>query len=345
MIRFASDYQEGCLPAILDRLIETNLVQTPGYGDDEFCEAARARIREACGAPDARVFFLVGGTQTNAVAIQALLSPVEGVLSAETGHVTGHEAGAVEARGHKVLTLPQENGKISAESLKRWLDAFDADGANTHIVQPGMVYITHPTEMGTLYTLAELEAIRRVCDEHDLPLYLDGARLAYGLAAEGTDVTLKDIARLCDVFYIGGTKCGGLLGEALVATNGRLMKKFFTLMKQQGAVLAKGRLTGITFDALFTDGAYIKAGRHGDEAAAKIRRILEERGFEILWPNKTNQVFAAIPAETLKRLQEKFDISVWAPRGDGKVICRFCGSWATTDEDIAALEDELLRDL
>lgn len=345
MIRFASDYQEGCLPSILDRLIETNLVQTAGYGEDEFCEAARARIREACGAPNARVYFLVGGTQTNSIAIHGLLSPIEGVLSSERGHVTGHEAGAVEARGHKVLTLPQQEGKISAETLQRWLDEFDADGANMHIVQPGMVYITHPTEMGTLYTLAELEAIRAVCDAHGLPLYLDGARLAYGLAAEGTDVTLKDIARLCDVFYIGGTKCGGLLGEALVVTNDRLLPKFFTLMKQQGAVMAKGRLVGITFDEFFRDGAYLKAGRHGDEAAAKIRRILEARGFEIVWPNKTNQVFAALPTETVERLQKKFAIEVWAPREDGKVVCRFCGSWATADEDIEALENELCADL
>ncbi|MBS5217964.1 MAG: aminotransferase class I/II-fold pyridoxal phosphate-dependent enzyme, partial [Sutterella wadsworthensis] len=300
MIRLACDYQEGCLPAILERLQETNLVPAPGYGEDEFSENARRLIREACRAPEARVFFLEGGTQTNSNAIHAILAGYEGVLSAESGHIAVHEAGAVEARGHKVITLPQKDGKISAASIEKWMEAFLRDTSKDHVVQPGMVYISQPTEFGTLYSLAELEDISAVCCRYGLPLFIDGARMAYGLASEANDAGLSDIARLADVFYIGGTKCGALIGEALVVTNPALMKHFFTLQKQQGAVLAKGRLLGINFEVLMSGTTYVDAGRHGVELAQKIRAALLEKGYELYVDSRTNQIFAWLTDEDLK---------------------------------------------
>lgn len=334
MIRLACDYQEGCLPAILERLQETNLVSAPGYGDDEFSERARTLIREACKAPDARVYFLDGGTQTNSIAIHAMLAGYEGVLAAETGHIAVHEAGAVEARGHKVITLPQKDGKITAGSIEKWMEAFLRDPSKDHVVQPGMVYISQPTEFGTLYSLSELEAISASCRRHGLPLFIDGARMAYGLASEANDASLADIARLADVFYIGGTKCGALIGEALVVTNPRLMKHFFTLQKQQGAVLAKGRLLGINFEVLMSGGNYLKAGRHGVRLAQKIRAALIEKGYELFVDSRTNQIFAWLDDEDLKRIGEKAAISIWERRDDGKTLCRFCTSWATREEDV-----------
>lgn len=337
MIRLACDYQEGCLPAILERLQETNLVPAPGYGEDEFSENARRLIREACRAPEARVFFLEGGTQTNSIAIHAILAGYEGVLSAETGHIAVHEAGAVEARGHKVITLPQKDGKISAASIEKWMEAFLRDTSKDHDVQPGMVYISQPTEFGTLYSLAELEDISAVCCRYGLPLFIDGARMAYGLASEANDVGLSDIARLADVFYIGGTKCGALIGEALVVTNPALMKHFFTLQKQQGAVLAKGRLLGINFEVLMSGTTYVDAGRHGVELAQKIRAALLEKGYELYVDSRTNQIFAWLADEDLKRIGEKAAISIWERRDDGKTLCRFCTSWATREEDVDAV--------
>lgn len=337
MIRLACDYQEGCLPAILERLQETNLVPAPGYGEDEFSENARRLIREACRAPEARVFFLEGGTQTNSIAIHAILTGCEGVLSAETGHIAVHEAGAVEARGHKVITLPQKDGMISAASIEKWMEAFLRDTSRGHVVQPGMVYISQPTEFGTLYSLAELEDISAVCCRYGLPLFIDGARMAYGLASEANDVGLSDIARLADVFYIGGTKCGALIGEALVVTNPALMKHFFTLQKQQGAVLAKGRLLGINFEVLMSGTTYVDAGRHGVELAQKIRAALLEKGYELYVDSRTNQIFAWLADEDLKRIGEKAAISIWERRDDGKTLCRFCTSWATREEDVDAV--------
>lgn len=337
MIRLACDYQEGCLPAILERLQETNLVPAPGYGEDEFSENARRLIREACRAPEARVFFLEGGTQTNSIAIHAILAGCEGVLSAETGHIAVHEAGAVEARGHKVITLPQKDGMISAASIEKWMEAFLRDTSRDHVVQPGMVYISQPTEFGTLYSLAELEDISAVCCRYGLPLFIDGARMAYGLASEANDVGLSDIARLADIFYIGGTKCGALIGEALVVTNPALMKHFFTLQKQQGAVLAKGRLLGINFEVLMSGTAYVDAGRHGVELAQKIRAALLEKGYELYVDSCTNQIFAWLADEDLKRIGEKAAISIWERRDDGKTLCRFCTSWATREEDVDAV--------
>lgn len=337
MIRLACDYQEGCLPAILERLQETNLVPAPGYGEDEFSENARRLIREACRAPEARVFFLEGGTQTNSIAIHAILAGYEGVLSAESGHIAVHEAGAVEARGHKVITLPQKDGKISAASIEKWMEAFLRDTSKDHVVQPGMVYISQPTEFGTLYSLAELEDISAVCCRYGLPLFIDGARMAYGLASEANDAGLSDIARLADVFYIGGTKCGALIGEALVVTNPALMKHFFTLQKQQGAVLAKGRLLGINFEVLMSGTTYVDAGRHGVELAQKIRAALLEMGYELYVDSRTNQIFAWLTDEDLKHIGEKAAISIWERRDDGKTLCRFCTSWATREEDVDAV--------
>lgn len=341
MLRFACDYQEGCLPAILDRLIETNLVPVAGYGEDEFAENARRIIREACEAPHARVCFFAGGTQTNSVTIHGILRSYEGVISADTGHVTGHEAGAVEARGHKVLTIPQKDGKITAEGIRAYMKAFEEDDSRDHIVQPGMVYISQPTELGTLYSLAELEAISAAAHEYGLPLFVDGARLAYGLAAEGNDVTLPDLARLTDAFYIGGTKCGALIGEALVITNPDIMPHFFTTMKQQGAILAKGRLVGITFEVLMTENRYVEAGRHGVELAQLMKKAFIEKGYELYVDTPTNQIFPILDEATKARLEKDFVFSNWYHLPDGRWVVRFCTSWATDPEAVAKLIEAL----
>lgn len=341
MLRFACDYQEGCIPAILDRLIETNLVQVAGYGEDPFAENARRIIREACGCPQADVHFFAGGTQTNAVTIHGLLTSYEGVIAADTGHVNGHEAGAVEARGHKVITLPGIAGKLTAEAVRTWMEAFLDDDSRDHVVQPGMVYVSQPTELGTLYSRAELAAIAETAHAFGLKLFVDGARLAYGLAAKENDVTLEDLAKLSDAFYIGGTKCGGLIGETLVVPNPKVLPHFFTTMKQQGAVLAKGRLVGITFEVLMSDNRYVEAGRHGVELAQRLKRALLEKGYELFVDTPTNQIFALLDQETCDRLSEKFVFSNWQRVADGRRVVRFCTSWATdpaaVDELIAAL--------
>lgn len=277
-ISFASDYMEGAHPAILSRLLETNLLHTPGYGTDEICESAREKIRAACRAPRAAVHFLVGGTQTNATVIDALLRPWQGVVAAESGHISTHEAGAIEFGGHKVLTLPHALGKITAADVRARCEDHWGDGNRDHMVEPGMVYISHPTEYGALYAKGELTELHQVCRDYGIPLYLDGARLAYALACPENDVTLADLAALCDVFYIGGTKCGALLGEAVVAADPDRLPRFFTIMKQHGALLAKGRVLGIQFDALFTDGLYGRIGKPALEAADAIRPCVTRRG-------------------------------------------------------------------
>ena len=270
-ISFSCDYMEGAHPTILQRLIETNFAQMPGYGADDYCESAREKIRAACGAPNAEVHFLVGGTQTNATVIDALLRSYQGVVAADTGHISVHEAGAIEFGGHKVLTLPHRNGKISAEQIASLLCVYEKDVNHDHTVMPGMVYLSQPTEYGTLYSREELSAISALCREKHLPLYVDGARLAYALACPENDVTLKDMAELCDIFYIGGTKCGALLGEAVVIPQPGLIPHFFTIIKQHGALLAKGRLLGLQFDTLFTDGLYQRIGEAALRAAEDIR--------------------------------------------------------------------------
>lgn len=337
MLYFNCDYMEGAHPAILKRLAETNLEHTPGYGCDPYCDAAKDKIRRECGCPGADIYFLVGGTQTNAAVIKALLKPFEGVIAADTGHISVHEAGAIEAGGHKVLTLPGKDGKIGADAVREYLRRFYRDESCTHMVQPGMVYISHPTELGTLYTKEELQNLHLACEEYGLPLFLDGARLGYGLAAKGTDVTLETIASCCEVFYIGGTKVGALFGEAVVIPQKGRIPGFFTLMKQQGAVLAKGRLLGIQFDTLFTDGLYKRISGHAIEMAEKLKDILVSSGCRLWLDSPTNQQFAVLDAQQKGALAGKVSYEVWQEPDQNHTVARFCTSWATREEDLEEL--------
>ena len=338
MLSFASDYIEGAHPAILDALVKTNLVPQPGYGEDAYCRSAADRIRAACHAPDADVFFISGGTQTNRIVISALLDTVEGVLSPMTGHINGHEGGAIESTGHKVLALPHHAGKLDADTVRAYLADFyaDADGY-PHMVQPGMLYLTHPTEYGTLYTKSELTALSRVAHDYHLPVFLDGARLGYALATPSSDVTLEDLARLTDCFYIGGTKVGALLGEAVVFPHGNAPKYFFTHIKQQGALLAKGRVLGLQFDALFTDGLYQKIAEGAVRQADRIRAVLDELGIPQAVPSPTNQVFPVLANEEAAALAEEVVYTFWEKADEGHSVIRLCTSWATTDEKTDAL--------
>lgn len=337
MLYFDSDYMEGAHPAILQRLMETNMEHTYGYGKDAYCESTKAKIRTACQCPEAEIYFLVGGTQTNATVIRGFLKPFEGVIAADTGHIGVHEAGAIESGGHKVLTIPHKNGKLEAAAVKHYLERFYQDGSCTHMVQPGMVYISHPTEYGTLYTKEELKALRRVCEEYQLPLFLDGARLGYGLCAPGTDVTLADLAELCDVFYIGGTKVGALFGEAVVFPKKNTVPGFFTLMKQQGAVLAKGRLLGIQFDTLFTENLYLKISAHAIEMAMRIKELLTEHGCPLYINSPTNQQFVVLNAAQREALKDRVSCETWEELENGAAAVRFASSWATKSEDVEEL--------
>lgn len=328
---------EGAHPELMRRLMETNLEQTPGYGNDTYTAEARERIKAACGTPDARVHFLVGGTQTNATVIDGLLARHEGVLAAESAHINVHESGAIEASGHKVLVLPQHEGKVKAADVNRYIRDFYADETYEHMVAPGMLYISHPTEYGTLYTLAELEELSAVCREAGIPLYLDGARLGYGLVADGADVTLCDVARLCDVFYIGGTKVGALFGEAVVVTRPQLLPCFFPLIKQHGALLAKGRLLGVQFATLFRDGLYLRIARHAIDMAMKLKRAFVEKGYELYIDSPTNQQFFLLPNEVADRLAAHASFEFWGPRGANRSVVRFVTSWATLEEHVDAL--------
>lgn len=332
---------EGAHPEVMRRLCETNLMQTVGYGCDDYTAQAKEKIRQAVGLPQAEVHFLVGGTQTNATVIDGLLRRHEGVLAAETAHINVHESGAIEACGHKVLTLPQHEGKVRVEEVQRYITDFYNDETYEHMVAPGMLYISHPTEYGTLYTLSELEALSRVCREANIPLYLDGARLGYALASPATDVTLKDIARLCDVFYIGGTKVGALFGEAVVATRPGLLTHFFPLIKQHGALLAKGRLLGIQFGTLFTDDLYLQAASHAIRQAMKLKEAFVAKGYRLHIDSPTNQQFVVLPNEQIDRLMQHATFELWGPRGETETVVRFVTSWATTDEAIQALIDKL----
>ena len=347
MLHFDSDYLEGAHPAIIERLVATNLDQTSGYGTDEVCERARARIREACEAPDAAVYFLVGGTQTNAAVADQILRPWEGIICATTGHITAHEAGAVEACGRKTLPLPQHDGKLDAAEVRALCEAYWADENREHIVAPGAVYISHPTEYGTVYSLAELEALAQVCRDFGMRLFMDGARLGYGLAATGADVTLPDIARLCDAFYIGGTKVGALCGEAVVFTRPGLDDHFFTLMKKRGALLAKGRFLGLQFDVLFEqeegpDGTlalrYENAGRHAVELAQRLADGFRAKGYELHLASPTNQQFVVLDDAARERLARHASFGFWERTPDGRTVVRFATSWATRPEAV----DELL---
>ena len=337
MLRFDSDYMEGCCPEILRRLTEINLQKNTGYGEDEICNAAREKIRAACGCPEAEVRFISGGTQTNSLMIGALLRPYEGVLSADSGHITGHEAGAIEHGGHKVLTLPNHDGLVDAADVHSYMRAFLADEARTHLVQPGMVYISHPTEYGTLYSRAQLKALRAACDEYGLKLYMDGARLGYGLATPGTDLTLRDIAGLVDAFYIGGTKVGALFGEAVVVPNPKLIPHFFTMIKQHGALLAKGWVLGLQFDTLFTDNLYLRAAENAIATAAVLREGLRAKGVEFYIDSPTNQIFPVLDNEKIAQLRKQVSFNLWAPLDETRSVIRFVTSWASEEADIQAL--------
>ena len=308
MLYFENDYCEGAHPAILQKLAETNFEKVPGYGTDPYCASAKAKICAACGCPDADVTFISGGTQTNAIVIASMLQRWQGVMAAATGHVAAHEAGAIEYTGHKVIALPAHEGKVSAADVRDWCATFYADANHDHMVFPGMVYISHPSEYGTLYTKQELEDLHTVCQEYRMPLFLDGARLGYGLVSEGTDVTLQDIARLTDVFYIGGTKVGALCGEAVVFCGMHAPAHPIPRIKQHGALLAKGRLTGVQFEALFTDGLYYEIGRQAIETAQALRRVLHERGYQFFLETPTNQQFVILPNEDMARIREHASI-------------------------------------
>ena len=337
MLSFVNDYSEGAHPAVLDALVRTNLQQEPGYGEDAFCASAREKIRTACEDPEADVFFLAGGTQTNQVVIDTMLASYEGVVAAETGHVSQHEAGAIEYTGHKVLTLPQHEGKIDATELDAFVRTFYADGNHEHMVFPGMVYISHPTEYGTLYTLDELTALHEVCTAWKLPLYLDGARLGYGLVTPGTDVTLPDVARLTDVFYIGGTKVGALVGEAVVFPRAGMPAHFVTMVKQHGALLAKGRLLGVQFDALFTNDLYTSIAKNALECAALLRTALQEKDYTFLVDSPTNQILVVLENARYEELSQQVGMSFWERVDDMHTAVRFATSWATRKEDVEAL--------
>ena len=341
MLYFASDYMEGAHEKVLKRLIETNMEHLSGYGTDEYCERAKAKIKELCGMNSAEVYFLTGGTQTNSIVIDALLKPYEGVVCADNGHIYTHEAGAVEFTGHKVLALQGECGKLKAETLKSYLETFYADDNHEHAVFPGMVYISHPTEYGTLYTKAELEALHNVCTKYEIPLYMDGARLGYGLMSKDTDVTLKDVAALCDVFYIGGTKVGALCGEAVVFTKNNMPKHFMTIVKQRGALLAKGRLMGVQFDALFTDDLYFEISKHAIEMAELLKEGLMKKGYRFFIDSSTNQQFIILENSKMEALKQNVAFSFWEKYDDAHTVVRFATSWATSKEDVGALIDLL----
>jgi len=336
MIYFDSDYMVGAHPEVLRRLNETNMLHTPGYGRDTFTAEAASKILDACGLTDGKVYFLEGGTQTNAIVINRLLDHNDGVLAAETAHINVHEAGAIEATGHKILALPSHNGKLNAEDIRRYIDNFYADETHRYMVRPAMVYISQPTELGTIYSLKELEDIAAVCRNVDIPLYLDGARLAYGLAASA-DFDLTDIARLCDVFYIGGTKCGALFGEAVVTRRPDLLPRFDSLIKLSGATLAKGRLLGVQFSALFSDGLYEKIGRHAVALAIKLKEGFLAGNYRMYIDSPTNQQFFVLPNKKIEELRRTASFELWGAPGKEETPVRFVTDWATSEDDINAL--------
>ena len=339
MIYFNSDYLEGAHPSIMKRLMESNMAQSVGYSEDEYCAAAREKIKAACEAPDADVHFLVGGTQTNTTVIASILRPYQGVIAPTTGHINCHETGAIESTGHKVLALPTDNGKITAQQIEEYYLWHHTSPDFEHIVMPGMVYISYPTEGGTIYSKAELTAIYETCQRCGLPLYIDGARMGYGLMSDECDLTLPELARLCDVFYIGGTKVGALFGEAVVVMNPALKKDFRFFMKQRGGMLAKGRLLGIQFDTLFTDDLYLKISRHAIDMAHQIREIFVSAGYPLLFDSPTNQQYPIMPDSELAEIGKNFGYEYWERVDETHSGVRFCASWATTQENVDALRE------
>lgn len=353
MLYLLNDYQEGAHPKVLSKLIETNFEPMPGYGFDKYTESAVEKIRAACECPEAQIKFLNGGTMTNVVVIDSMLKSYEGVIAAASGHVNSHEAGAVEATGHKVLVVghdygktppfepSEDDGKLDAEAVDRYISDFYADANYEHMVFPGMVYVTHPTEYGTLYTSEELSAISEVCRKWNIPLYLDGARLAYGLASREADLTLPDIARLCDIFYIGGTKCGALCGEALVFTRNNMPEHFLTLIKSHLALNAKGRLIGVQFDALFTDDLYSKIGKRAIDTGMRVKEIMASKGYRSFIDSPTNQQFFIVENSKMEALSEKIVYDCMMKYDDDHTVIRFCTSWATDMDEVETLNEIL----
>lgn len=338
MISFECDYNNGAHPDVLKHLLETNDEQTQTYGFDKYSESAKRKIRQACDSEEAQVYFLTGGTQTNATVISAMLQQHEGVVAVESAHISVHEAGAVEFTGHKVITLPSHHGKMDAAELAAMIDVYMHDDSREHIVYPGMVYITFPTEFGTLYTAAEIDKIYKVCRQYNIPLYVDGARLGYGLMADGTDVTLPYLAHHCDAFYIGGTKVGALCGEAVVFTHGNAHPHFFSIIKQHGALMAKGRVIGLQFDALFADNLYFKISRHAIDMAMRMKRLFEDKGYKFFIDSPTNQQFVVLENDAVERLGRQVEFTHWCPFDERHTVCRFVTSWATTEADFQELK-------
>lgn len=337
MIYFGSDYMAGAHPKVMEALVKTNLLHTPGYGDDVFSDEARRLILGECGMPEGEVFFLVGGTQTNAAVIDRLLGRNDGVIATDTAHISFHEAGAIELYGHKILQLPNHDGKLDAAEVEEYISSYYADETNPHIVRPAMVYISFPTELGTVYSRDELAALNEVCRKWEIPLYIDGARMAYGLAADGEISDLKTIASLCDAFYIGGTKCGALFGEAVVTSRPDLFRRFFSLMKSHGAVLAKGRLLGVQFKALFEDGLYFRIGREAVRLALQLKKGFTERGYKVFIDSPTNQQFFILPNSLIDAIEKDVRFELWGPRGVSESIVRFVTDWTTTEDDVRRL--------
>jgi len=341
MLYFVNDYSEGAHELILKRFIETNMEKLSGYGEDKYSASAKEKIKKACKCDSAEVFFVAGGTQTNQLVIDTVLAPYEAVIAAETGHVSLHEAGAIEYSGHKVITLPQKDGKLSASSVRSYVTDFYADPNHEHMPFPGMVYISHPTEYGTLYTKKELTELSSVCRELSVPLFLDGARLGYGLVCSASELTLPEIADLCDVFYIGGTKVGALCGEAVVFTKNNTPKHFMTRVKQHGAMLAKGRLIGLQFDTLFTDDLYFRISKNAIEKADLLRAVFKEKGYRFFIDSPTNQIFIVLSNAKKKALEENVAFSFWEKLDEDHTVVRFATSWATEEEDVRLLEKYL----
>ena len=343
MISFECDYNNGAHPKVLENLVKHNSSKPAPYGFDEFSERAKLKISEAIGMADAQIFFLTGGTQANATTIDSMLYQYEGVICVGSGHINVHEAGAVEFTEHKIITIDdvKHDGKMDAQTLDNYLDDFMHDGNRDHAVHPGLVYITFPTEFGTLYTARELNDIYQVCQRYEIPLYVDGARLGYGLMAEGNDVTLPYLARHCDVFYIGGTKIGALCGEAVVFCGRKAHKHFFSIQKQHGAVIAKGALIGLQFEALFTDGLYFELSRHAVNMAMRLKALFREKGYQFYVDSPTNQQFVVLRNELVTRLQQRVAFTHFGQTDKHHTICRFVTSWATTEEDIASLRAAL----
>lgn len=341
MIRFECDYAEGACPEIIKKLEKTNREQTQGYGEDIYCYSAKVKIKKICNCPNAEVQFLVGGTQTNMIVISSILKPYQGVISAQTGHINVHETGAIEATGHKVLVVNTDDGKLTDKNIKDIYESHYHDENHEHMVQPGMVYISYPTENGLIYTKKELEKLYKACKECNLPLYIDGARLGYGLMSDGNDMDISDIAKNCDVFYIGGTKVGALFGEAVVITNENIQKNFRYCMKQRGGMLAKGRLLGIQFDTLLENGLYFTIAKHAVDMAMKIKKAFSDKGYKFLYDSNTNQQFPIIPNEILSHISKKYSFSLWEKIDEKNNAVRFCTSWATQKEDV----EELIKDI